>query len=61
IVGLVERMLRLKREHAEHSDLLSDRRHELAEEIRRVDGKIDAAVYGLYGLEADEIALIEGV
>ncbi|MCU0497087.1 MAG: hypothetical protein MUF87_07030 [Anaerolineae bacterium] len=28
------------------------------EEIRRVDGKIDAAVYGLYGLEADEIALL---
>ncbi|MCU0497462.1 MAG: SAM-dependent methyltransferase [Anaerolineae bacterium] len=61
IVTLVDRLLKLKQEHAHHSDLLSDRRHELLEEITRVDGKIDAAVYALYGLDPDEIALIEGI
>ncbi|MCU0499721.1 MAG: hypothetical protein MUF87_20410, partial [Anaerolineae bacterium] len=60
IVTLVDRMLKLKQAHAQHSDSLSDRRYELLEEITRVDGKIDVAVYALYGLDPDEIALIEG-
>ncbi|MCU0499140.1 MAG: N-6 DNA methylase [Anaerolineae bacterium] len=59
IVGLVERILKLKQEHAQHSDLLSDRRHELAEEIEWVDGKINAAVYALYGLDETEIRFME--
>jgi type I restriction-modification system DNA methylase subunit len=60
IVALVDDMLRLKREFAAESAVLSERRHILSEQIARTDAAIDAAVYGLYGLTAEEIALVEG-
>jgi predicted RNA methylase len=60
IVALVDDMLRLKREFAAESAVLSERRHILSEQIARTDAAIDAAVYALYGLTAEEIALVEG-
>ena len=38
---------------------LDDVRHTLAVEIGQVDAEIDALVYRLYGLTADEIAVVE--
>ncbi|MDX2136771.1 MAG: TaqI-like C-terminal specificity domain-containing protein [Chloroflexota bacterium] len=60
MVALVEAMLRLKREHAAESQVFSDKRHEIAQEIERTDAQIDALVYELYGLTDAEIALVEG-
>jgi hypothetical protein len=60
MVALVETMLRLKREHAAETQVFSDKRHEIKEEIERTDRQIDALVYELYGLTDDEIALVEG-
>jgi ribosomal protein L30E len=60
MVGLVETMLRLKREHAAAVQVSSDKRHEIKEEIERTDAQIDALVYELYGLTDAEIALVEG-
>jgi type I restriction-modification system DNA methylase subunit len=60
MVALVETMLRLKREHAAESQVFSDKRHEIKEEIDRTDAQIDALVYELYGLTDEEIALVEG-
>lgn len=60
IVGLVERMLALKRDHAGIDALFTDRRAALEAEIAAVDRRIDAAVYALYGLTDEEIRLVEG-
>ncbi|MBC7260083.1 MAG: N-6 DNA methylase [Chloroflexi bacterium] len=60
MVALVERMLHLKREHAEAEAALEDRRHDLAREIARTDREIDRLVYQLYGLTDEEIAIVEG-
>jgi hypothetical protein len=39
---------------------LNDARHELEESIARVDAHIDCAVYALYGLDEEDIRVIEG-
>ncbi len=39
---------------------LNDARHELEESIARVDAQIDRAVYALYGLDEEDIRVIEG-
>jgi hypothetical protein len=60
LVSLVEKMLVLKAQLAELENSLSDRRHEVRESLERTDKEIDNAVYALYGLSADEIAIVEG-
>jgi hypothetical protein len=60
MVALVERMLQLQREKAESDSLLLDVRHDLARQIEQLDAQIDALVYELYDLTAEEIALVEG-
>jgi hypothetical protein len=60
MVGLVEEMLRLKKEHAAAESALEDRRHALARDIERTDREIDRLVYELYGLTDDEIRIVEG-
>lgn len=60
LVAMVERMLALKQEHAAAADALNERRHELAQEIERLDHAIDRVVYDLYGLTEDEISVVEG-
>ncbi|MEO8613298.1 MAG: TaqI-like C-terminal specificity domain-containing protein [Chloroflexota bacterium] len=60
MVKLVEDMLRLKQEYAAAEASLSDKRHELAEQIERTDKAINALVYELYGLTEDEIRIVEG-
>lgn len=59
MVGLVEEMLRLKKEHAAAESALEDRRHALARDIERTDREIDRLVYELYGLTEEEIAIVE--
>jgi hypothetical protein len=58
-VALVEKMMTLKADLPHLEDKLDERRHEGEEEITRMDVAIDQAVYALYGLTEDEIALIE--
>ena len=60
IVGMVEKMLALKQEHAAASAQMEDCRHPLADQITRMDKEIDALVYDLYGLTPEEIAVVEG-
>ncbi len=60
IVSLVETMLTLKREQGDLDPLFTDKRQALAYQIAAADRKIDAAVYALYGLTADEIKIVEG-
>lgn len=59
LVNYVTDMLRLKQELAAAERTFDDRRHALAEQIAHLDRQIDALVYELYGLDDDEIALIE--
>jgi hypothetical protein len=40
--------------------LVVDRRHDLARQVESTDRQIDALVYELYGLTAEEIKLVEG-
>jgi type I restriction-modification system DNA methylase subunit len=60
IVEQVETILRLKREQSELDMLFTDKHQELAFAIEAADRKIDAAVYALYGLTDEEIAVVEG-
>ena len=60
MVGMVEEMLRLQKEHTEAEALKEDRRHDLARRIERLDAEIDALVYELYGLTEEEIGVVEG-
>jgi len=58
LVGLVERMLALP---AQAAGAKTPHKAELgARQIEAVDGKIDQAVYLLYGLSAEEIGIVEG-
>jgi len=59
MVALVEEMLRLQKEHAQAEARKEDRRHDLARQVARLDGQIDALVYELYGLTEEEIAVVE--
>lgn len=59
MVAMVERMLALKAEEAALEDW-DDQRHDLAQQIARLDGEIDALVYALYGLTDEEIAIVAG-
>ncbi|MCH7226705.1 Eco57I restriction-modification methylase domain-containing protein [Haloferula sp. A504] len=58
MVSLVERMLKLHEDKASEKNPESLRR--LEEDIAITDRRIDRLVYELYGLTADEIALVEG-
>jgi adenine-specific DNA-methyltransferase len=60
MVGMVEEMLRLQKEHAEAEALKEDRRHDLARRIERLDGQIDGWVYELYGLTEEEVGVVKG-
>ncbi len=60
MVELVEKMLRLKQEHAAVQVEMSDKRHELEEQIAQTDKAIDKLVYDLYGLTDEEIKIVEG-
>jgi hypothetical protein len=59
MVALVQRMLdlHLRQQQAASSDATRDR---LQREINVTDEQIDALVYELYGLTAEEIAIVEG-
>ena len=58
MVALVERMLDLhKRLHGAGSD---SEREVLQRQVEATDRQIDALVYELYGLTADEVAVVEG-
>ncbi|NTW50628.1 MAG: N-6 DNA methylase, partial [Chlorobiales bacterium] len=58
VVGLVEEMLKTKKELSE--TMLGYRKTQLETEIETLDRRIDALVYELYGLSEEEIALVEG-
>jgi hypothetical protein len=60
IVGLVEEMLALQAKAKEQETNLDDKRHETLQMIARTDDAINKAVYALYGLTDDEIAVVEG-
>jgi len=53
-------MLQLQKDHAATPPELDDKRFALQKRIARVDKEIDALVYQLYGLTADEIKIVEG-
>ncbi len=58
MVALVERMLAL---HTQKADVKTDHEKNLIErQIEATDKQIDALVYELYGLTADEIKIVEG-
>ena len=57
LVSLVEQMLMAKRDGAKSQSEAETRR--AAAKIASLDRRIDALVYALYGLSADEIALVE--
>ncbi|MBC8042085.1 MAG: restriction endonuclease subunit R, partial [Rhizobacter sp.] len=57
IEKLVERMLELKRKAAVSGGM---EREQVEAFIKRTDKEIDAAVYGLYELTAEEIKVVEG-
>ncbi len=60
LVQMADRMLQLKKEYAEAEIKLSDKRHLLNRQIQQLNQQIDGEVYNLYGLSAEEIALVEG-
>lgn len=51
--------LHAAREHAAAERAKKDRRHALARRIAEVDAAIDASVYQLYDLSAEEIGIVE--
>ena len=59
IVAHVNEMLELQKEFAEAERHKEDRRHALKTRIDEVDAAIDAAVYRLYELSAEEIKIVE--
>jgi hypothetical protein len=59
IVALVEEMLELQKDYAEASREKLPRADSLKRKIDAVDAEIDAAVYRLYDLSAEEIRVVE--
>ncbi|MBI5305541.1 MAG: N-6 DNA methylase [Chloroflexi bacterium] len=60
IVALVEEMLDLQKDYAEVAREKLPRADSLKRKIDAVDAEIDAAVYRLYDLNAEEIKVVEG-
>ena len=60
LVSLVNRLISTKQEFLRYSSARDDRQHELQQQVARLDAQIDAQVHALYGLSAEEIALVEG-
>jgi hypothetical protein len=60
VVALVEEMLQLRKDHAHAEREKLDTRHTLQARIAQVDKQIDALVYQLYELTAEEIKVVEG-
>lgn len=58
MVALVETMLDLHRRHAAEAN--PQVKTLLQRQIEMTDKQIDALVYALYGLTAEEIAIVEG-
>ncbi|GAB6392643.1 MAG: hypothetical protein MdMp014T_2016 [Treponematales bacterium] len=58
LVTLVEEMLALKKREA--AEVLPQARTVIQRQITALDKRIDAAVYGLYGLTDEEIKVVEG-
>lgn len=56
LVGMVQTMLGLQRELV----AVPNERNRIEPEIRHLDAAIDRVVYGLYGLTAEEVAIVEG-
>lgn len=59
IVALVEKMLLLHARLSEENARLDDTRHATRADIATLDAQIDAHVFALYGLTADEIAVVK--
>ena len=59
IVSLVTGMLELHK-HLSHAKTDQEKRL-VTQEIESTDRQIDSLVYGLYGLTADEIAVVEEI
>jgi type I restriction-modification system DNA methylase subunit len=59
LVSLVDKMLELKQKEASEQD--TQRKNILLRFINDIDKEIDAAVYALYGLTEEEIAIVEGL
>jgi type II restriction/modification system DNA methylase subunit YeeA len=57
MVALVNEMLELHK-HLSHAKTDQEKRI-ITQEIESTDRQIDSLVYGLYGLTADEIAVVE--
>jgi len=60
IVALVEEMLQLQKEYAEATREKLPRAEALKRRIDEIDAAIDATVYRLYDLSAEEIRVVEG-
>ena len=60
IVAFVEEMLELQKEYAVAAQEKLPRADALKRKIDAVDAEIDAAVYRLYDLSAEEIRVVEG-
>ena len=60
LVALVTEMLALQQEYAVAEREKRDERHALKRRIDEVDNAIDALVYVLYGLTAEEIKMVAG-
>jgi hypothetical protein len=58
LAALVEEMLALKKREA--AEVLPQAKTVVQRQIAALDRRIDAAVYALYGLTAEEIAVVEG-
>jgi len=58
LAALVEEMLALKKREA--AEVLPQARTVIQRQIAALDRRIDAAVYGLYGLTDEEIKVVEG-
>jgi type I restriction-modification system DNA methylase subunit len=59
IIALVDKMLDLNKRLAEMGETKSNERHELEQEIKQTDEKIDELVYKLYGITDEERKTIE--
>jgi type I restriction-modification system DNA methylase subunit len=60
VVALVTEMLALQKEHATAQQALFDSQYTLERRIEQVDREIDQFVYQLYGLNEEEISIVEG-
>jgi hypothetical protein len=58
IINSVQEIMQLKNELS--AELVPDERTRLEREVKSIDEQLDAAVYSLYGLNAEEIRTVQG-